>query len=168
MDFDLFSYPGILFIVLFVLFVVVTVLLILNMVKINALKKKYDFFMRGRSAKSLEEDIIEMFDQNNKMRSDINDNTRDIKSIYKQLSTATQKVALQKYDAYDQMGGKLSYCLVMLDEYDNGFIINNVHSTGNTYSYIKKVVDGTCNLDLSEEEASTLNMAMFGEENEAD
>ncbi|MCQ2497821.1 MAG: DUF4446 family protein [Lachnospiraceae bacterium] len=167
-DFSLFSYPGILFIILFVLLAAVLVILILNMLKINSLKNKYDVFMKGRSAKSLEEDIFEMFDQNNKMRADINDNSRDIRSIYKQLSTATQKVALQKYDAYDQMGGKLSYCLAMLDEYDNGFIINNVHSTGNTYSYIKKIVDGQCDLDLSEEEADTLNRAMFGEKNEAD
>ena len=71
-----------------------------------------------------------------------------------------QKMGLIKYDAFHEMGGKMSFSLAMLDERDNGFIINAMHTREGCYTYIKEIVDGNSIIVLSEEEQEALNRAM--------
>ena len=71
-----------------------------------------------------------------------------------------QKLGIVKYDAFKQMGGQLSFSLALLDENDNGFILNSVHSSEGCYSYTKEVRNGTCSISLGEEEQQALDMAM--------
>ena len=47
----------------------------------------------------------------------------------------------------------------MLDENDNGFILNTIHSSEGCYSYTKDIVNGNCNIVLSEEEKKAIDMA---------
>jgi len=157
---------GIVVLVLLILLIATMVIAIVNTVKIGKLTKKYNFFMRGKAAKSLEDEVIRMFAENTQMQQNIKDNTRDIKSIYKQLTGVYQKMGLVKYDAFNQMGGKLSFCLALLDEYDNGFLLNSVHSTDSSYVYVKRVEDGNCKMELSNEEAFALKKAVDGDKYE--
>ena len=49
----------------------------------------------------------------------------------------------------------------MLDERDNGFLINSVHSTtAGTYIYVKKITDGLADVELAEEEAAAIAEAI--------
>ena len=73
-------------------------------------------------------------------------------------------MGLIKYDAFQQMGGQLSFSLALLDENNTGFIINSVHSTEGCYSYTKEIRNGTSAIDLSAEEAEALAMAMGNKE----
>ena len=57
------------------------------------------------------------------------------------------------------MGGQLSYSLALLDENNNGFIINSVHSTEGCYSYSKEIRNGDNSISLSQEEAEALAIA---------
>ena len=58
------------------------------------------------------------------------------------------------------MGGQLSFSLVLLNENNNGFILNSVHSTEGCYSYTKEITNGECNITLAEEERQALDIAM--------
>lgn len=59
--------------------------------------------------------------------------------MFKKHELSFQKFGIVKYDAFQQMGGQLSFSLVLLNENDNGFIINSVHSTEGCYSYSKEI-----------------------------
>lgn len=76
------------------------------------------------------------------------------------MESTFQKIGIIKYDAFNQMGGNLSFCLALLDENNNGFILNSVHSTEGCYSYTKQITKGQCKIDLGKEEAEALQMAM--------
>ena len=80
--------------------------------------------------------------------------------MYKKLQSTFQKVGIVKYDAFNQMGGQLSFSLALLDENDNGFILNCVHSTEGCYSYTKEIKNGMCEISLGDEEKEALNIAM--------
>ena len=69
-----------------------------------------------------------------------------------------------KYDAYQQMGGDLSFSMALLDEENNGFIMNSVHSTEGCYTYTKEVRDGRCDLELGNEEKIALEKAVNQEQ----
>ena len=71
-----------------------------------------------------------------------------------------QKVGLVKYDAFNEMGGKLSFSLALLNETNDGFIINAMHSREGCYTYIKEIMDGNSIIVLAEEEKEALDMAI--------
>jgi hypothetical protein len=141
----------------------ILILLILNIVNIcsiSKLKKKYGKFMSGKNAKSLESEIVGLFEDNKFMKSNIDKNKKDIRTLYKNMESAFQKIGLVKYDAFNQMGGQLSFSLALLDENNNGFILNSVHSAEGCYSYTKEIVNGESSISLGEEEKQALNNAM--------
>lgn len=157
--------PGYLLIavtVLAVLMIVVIILLSVQISKAGKLKKRLDLFLIGSDGMSLEQDIAELCEDNKFLKNSTEKNRKDIRNLYKRLETAFQKMGLVKYDAFNQMGGQLSFCLALLDENNNGFILNSVHSTEGCYSYTKEIKNGTCAISLGTEEAEALDMAMEG------
>ena len=151
---------GYIFIGMIVVILVLLVLVIVSMSKISKLNKRCNSFMKGKAGKSLEEDIVRLFEDNQVLKSGMNENKRDIRSINKQLAKAFQKVGIVRYDAFQTMGGKLSYSLVLLDENDHGFILNTIHSSEGCYSYTKDIANGKCDISLSGEEQKAIDMAM--------
>ena len=149
-----------LFIALFIILLILIILVIVQMVKTNKLKKKYEKFMRGKDAKSLEKEIIGLYEDNRFLKLTVSKNEEDIKQLFRKFRSAFQKSGLVKYDAFNQMGGQLSFSLALLDEKDNGFIINSVHSTEGCYSYTKEIKNGQCSISLGEEEKQALDIAM--------
>lgn len=151
---------GIVLIVMCVLLIAAIVLLVLFITKEEKLRKKYLIFMRGKEASSLEEDIINLYNDNKALKEKITQNRRDIKTLYKLQRKNVQKIGLVKYDAYQQMGGLLSFALVLLDEDNNGLVLNSVHSTEGCYTYIKDIKGGECELELGKEEKEALQQAV--------
>lgn len=151
---------GYIFIGLLILILILTVLVIIQIVNTSKLKKKYMKFMQGKDAKSLEMDIIGLYEDNKFIKTSIEKDKNDIKNLYKKLESTFQKIGIVKYDAFREMGGQLSFSLVLLDENNNGFILNSVHSTEGCYSYTKEIENGQCSITLGEEEKQALDIAM--------
>ena len=70
---------------------------------------------------------------------------------------------MEKYDAFDDVGGKLSFALALLDKENTGLILNAVHSRDNCFLYLKEIVKGESYVMLSQEEVEALRKAVnFG------
>lgn len=149
-----------LFLILLVFIVVLFIIIILQMKKLNQLQKRINKFMTGKDAKSLEKDIVGLYEDNKFLKINVDKNKKDIRTLYKNMEHAFQKIGLIKYDAFQQMGGKLSFSLALLDENNNGFILNSVHSTEGCYTYTKEIKNGECAISLGEEEQQALDMAI--------
>lgn len=149
-----------LFIGAFAAILLLLVAMIVLCVNLGRLSKKYKKFMGGKNAKSLEKDIIGLYEDNKLIKASMEKNRKDIENLYKKLESAFQKIGIVKYDAFNQMGGQLSFSLALLDENDNGFIINSVHSAEGCYSYTKEIKGGLCDISLGDEEKKALDMAM--------
>lgn len=124
------------------------------------LKKNYRIFMSGKDAKTLEDTLIQRLDQVDSLLESNEENDRNIKVLSKNMQCTYQKMGLIKYDAFHEMGGKLSFSLAMLDMRNNGFIINAMHTREGCYTYIKEIIDGNSVIVLSEEEQEALKRAM--------
>lgn len=136
------------------------VLLIITMVKDNATRKKYNKFMEGENGKNLEKAILDKFVAIDNLETNVVEIKNQISAINAQLMTAYQKIGLVKYDAFKEIGGKLSFVLVLLTAEDNGFILNSMHSSSEgCYTYSKEVVNGETFVVLSEEEQKALDEA---------
>ena len=93
----------------------------------------------------------------------VKQNRLDIREINRRMEKSYQKLGIVKYDAFNEMGGKLSFAVAMLDNRDNGWIINAMHSREGCYTYVKEIVKGESYVELSEEEAEALDKAIFQE-----
>lgn len=151
---------GIVLLVLIAILFILLVMCIVTSVELCKLKKRYLKFSGGKDAKSLEKEIGDVFQQNKILLEQTEKNRKELRVLYRRFETAFQKVGLIKYDAFSQMGGQLSFCLALLDENNNGFVINSVNGTDACYTYAKEIVRGECKIELGTEEENALKMAM--------
>ncbi len=136
------------------------ILVIISMVKIRSMRVRYNQFMEGEDGKNLEKALLDKFEAIDMLNNNVSDISIQIKEINKILATTYKKIALVKYDAFQEIGGKLSFVLVMLTSEDNGFILNSMHSSREgCYTYAKEVINGETFVTLSEEEQQALNEA---------
>ncbi len=154
---------GILIVALVVIILFLIILNIVNIRSISKLRKKYDKFMLGKNAESLENEITDLFEDNKFIKNSIEKNKKDIHALYRKFESSLQKVGIIKYDAFDQIGGKLSFCMALLDENNNGFILNSVYGAEGCYTYTKEIKNGNCETSLGQEEEKALSIAMYGE-----
>ncbi|QDW75475.1 DUF4446 family protein [Lachnospiraceae bacterium KGMB03038] len=150
----IFLFMLLLFIVLFLLYVNVTM-------KYNRLKSSYMSFMRGKDGKTLEESMQERFAEVDAILKITKQNRSDIREISRKIERNYQKLGIIKYDAFNEMGGKLSFALAMLDGKNNGWVINAMHSREGCYTYVKEIVKGESYVELAEEEAEALDKAIY-------
>ena len=79
----------------------------------------------------------------------------------KKLDRNFRKTGIVKYDAFNEMGGKLSFAVAILDSNNNGWILNAMHSREGCYTYIKEIIKGESYIELAEEEAEALDKAIY-------
>lgn len=154
----------IIFVVLFIMQTALMILLVRLDNKYRSLQRSYSTFMKGRSGKNLEKAIFRKFSELEDISELVKNNKVEIDEMRMKMKTHYQKVGIVKYDAFHEMGGNLSFVLTMLDENDNGWIFNAMHSREGCYTYIKEVVNGDSYIELAEEERQCLDKAIYQEE----
>ena len=157
------SDPGILIIILLVLVIALMVLMIFLLIRYNQLNERYQMFMKGRKAESLEEEIGALFDDISTLKASSEKNKKDIKKMIENLRECYQRVGIVKYDAFKEMGGKLSFSIALLNDNETGFIVNSIHSSEGCYVYTKEIVNGECAISLGDEEKKALTLALSAE-----
>ena len=143
-----------------VLVLVLIIIMIVNAVKMTCLKKNYRIFMEGNDAKSLEDTLIKRLDQIDALMESDKETQKKVQMVLDHLDNTYQKVGLVKYDAFNEMGGKLSFSLALLNRKNDGFIINAMHSREGCYTYSKEIINGNSIIMLADEEKEALEMAI--------
>ncbi len=143
-----------------VLIVILFVLLISTMMQLSRLTTKYRSFMKGRDGASLEEAFSDRFAAVQEILDLVRGHEIAISEIRRSTRSYFQKVGIVRYDAFQEMGAKLSFALTLLDDKNNGFILNSMHSRDGCYTYIKEIVKGESFVALSEEEVTSLEKAI--------
>lgn len=152
--------PGILIIAMFVLMVVLFVYVLTLQKKQALLDKKYRSMMRGgKGARTLDEALENKMESLNSIK-DSNDAINErMTRIDRNMGSSYKKLGIVKYDAFKEMGGKLSFALCLLNDRNDGFVLNSIHSKDGCYNYIKEIIKGESYLPLGDEEAEALEMA---------
>lgn len=150
------------YVVLFlaILNVIMIFLMLSFITKIKRLKFRMDRLLSGKNNLSIEKDILEIKEDNKFLKEAAERNKKELRYLRKMYKTSFRRVGLVKYDAFNQMGGQLSFSLCLLDDEFDGFILNSVHSSDGCYSYTKIIKAGVCDISLGKEEEEALAIAM--------
>ena len=154
---------GIIIIILLILVVFLLVRSISYNMRLSRLESRYKIFMKGSDAQSLEKVFVRKFAQIDRLYEAKEDHDHDILFLKKNMEKMFNKYGVEKYDAFDDVGGKLSFALALLDKENTGLILNAVHSRDNCFLYLKEIVKGESYVMLSQEEVEALRKAVnFG------
>ena len=155
--------PGIIIIILLIIVVILVGVMISNGMRLTRLERKYRMFMKGSDAQSLEKTFVRKFAQIDRLYEAKEDHEHAIKTLEQHFKIIFSKYGVEKYDAFDDVGGKLSFALALLDKDNSGIILNAVHSSDNCFLYLKEIVKGESYVMLSQEEVEALRKAVnFG------
>ena len=140
----------------------IIILDIVRMVKMSNLKKRYEAFMMGKEAASLEDTLIQRIEEIENLKVRHEQIEQNMAIIDKKMVDSFQKIGILKYDALEESGGKLSFALAILDAKNDGYILDCVHAREGCYTYMKEVIDGNAIIGLSPEEDEALSRALTG------
>jgi hypothetical protein len=77
-----------------------------------------------------------------------------------QIEGSLRRIALLRYDAFEDVGGRLSFSCAMLDEHGTGVVITSINGRQETRVYAKPVTARTSSYNLSAEEEEAIRQAM--------
>lgn len=147
-------------IALLALMLVLFILLIVFIVKCSKLKKKYEKFLSGKDAQSMEELIADMVKDVNAVKKSNRNVEKTMAEVLKEQRDCYKKIGIVRYDAFKGLAGKLSFTLGMLDGMNNGYLINCMHGNEGCYVYLKEILHGEAMVALSSEERKALDEAL--------
>lgn len=86
----------------------------------------------------------------------------DLAELRRELAGSLRNVAVVRYDAFGDMGGRLSFSAALLDETGDGIVISSIHARGESRTYAKGLVGGKSDITLTPEEQQALAAARSG------
>ena len=89
----------------------------------------------------------------------------DLAALRADLRQALRHVAVVRYDAFGDLGGRLSFSAAVVDDHGDGLVISTIHARGESRTYAKGVAGGTSDTTLTPEEQQALAAARTGKEN---
>lgn len=140
--------------------IVAIVIAIIAILKYKNIYRLYDSFIRGRDAESLEDLILEEEDRIEALEAADAANKEVMRTMNRNIRASFQKCGVVRYDAFEGMGGKVSFALALLDYTNTGIILNCMHSASGCFLYIKEVEAGATDVQLGAEEKGALERAL--------
>jgi hypothetical protein len=78
------------------------------------------------------------------------------------IEGAVRHVGVVRYDAFEDVGGRLSFSCALLDDHGNGVVLTSINGRQDTRVYAKPIVDGGSAYNLSVEEEEAIRQATAG------
>lgn len=148
-------------VIILIINVMILILYILNCMKLSKLRKNYATFMTklGKG-----ENINEMLEGYVKNVDEIKAENKEIIKYCQKLDDRSndylKKMGMVRYNAYKDTGSNLSFALAILDNENNGFVLNGIYARDNSNIYAKPVVNGKSEYVLSNEEEEAIRKAI--------
>lgn len=127
--------------------------------KLRRQKQRYDHLLRGNIDMNLEELLLSINDRIESSNKEIR--TIDQRAIEAKDTTmgAISNMAIIHFDAFDGQTNALSFSLCLLDNFHNGIVLTSLYSNSGSTVYVKEIVKGSSDKDLSKSELEALNKA---------
>ena len=141
--------------------VILIIFCIVNYIKLSKVKKEYKSFMKKLGKGDNIDEMLKEYITNVEKVSEQNEELKaKYEKIEEEKTKCIQKVGMVRYSAFKNVGSDLSFALAMLDEKNNGVLLNGIYSTESSNIYAKPVENGITNYTITEEEKEAINKAI--------
>lgn len=131
-------------------------------IRLSALRKAYASALDPSRREDLFQSVERQAGDLDSLREDlhvVHGNTERLRDL---LRSTVSRVGVVRYDAFEDMGGALSFSAALLDEHGNGMVISAINGRTETRTYAKAVVDHRSEHNLSAEEQQAIEQARAG------
>lgn len=130
-------------------------------VRLRRLRRAYSIVLRGSDgAESFVEAVRRKTAEVDRLRVEVAGAREQLETTRADLADAIRRVAVVRYDAFADMGGRLSFSVALLDDAGDGLVITAINGRSETRSYAKGVKSGVGDQALSPEEEQAIAFAL--------
>ena len=134
---------------------------IVLLVKSCGLNKRYKEFMQKLgNGKNLQEDLETYMYRVEKVEKENAKNANDIAVMDHDMKKCIQKMGMVRYNAFRDVGSDLSFSLALLDENNDGVVLNGIYAREMSNIYAKPIKNGKSTYTVSDEEQQAIEQAM--------
>lgn len=134
---------------------------IIMIVKLFSINKKYKTFLNKLgNGENIEEDLENYMYRVERVERQNTELKGIIDAIDANMMNCIQKIGIVRYNAFKDTGSDLSFALALLDENNNGVVLNGIYSREMSNIYAKPVEKGNSKYTISEEEKEAIQKAM--------
>ena len=137
-------------------------LVLVVMLRIRKVRREYRMLLGESGDQDLlatvGESVGKTRDVEQKMQS-VSDAQEDLASVGR---LALQRFSIVRYDAFEDMGGQLSFSAALLDDYGDGIVVTSINGRTETRTYAKSVRGMKSQHNLSDEEREAIESAVSG------
>lgn len=151
---------------IFILFLLIAIILlfilyIINVSNLKKLRNSYLKFMNKLgNGNNLDEMIKEYINKVNKVEEKNEEILSYCKVIDNNIKRCSQKIGIVRYNAFKDTGSDLSFTLAILDDFNNGVVLNGIYARDSSNIYAKPIENGESKYILSNEEKEAINRAI--------
>ena len=132
------------------------------LVSLRRIRRDLVLLAADGDAPSFVEAVARKTEEVSALRIEVDDLASLLARTRTELADALRHVSVVRYDAFGDMGGRLSFSAAMLDDGGDGLVLTAIHGRTETRSYIKGVKAGQSESSLSPEELQAVTYALRG------
>lgn len=83
-----------------------------------------------------------------------------LEELFATIGRSSRNVGVVRYDAFDDMGGRMSFSAAFLDDHGNGLVITSINARAESRCYAKAIRGGASDHNLSTEEQAAIADAL--------
>lgn len=140
-----------------IILIIISLFCLYKMLKMS---RDYKIFIKKiGNGKDLDEYLKEYLKDVKEIKKD----NSEIKAYYTKLdndvNSCIQKIGLVRYNAFKDVGSDLSFAIALLDNFDNGVVLNGLYGSESSNIYAKPIKNGESSYQLSNEEKYAIEIA---------
>jgi HAMP domain-containing protein len=126
---------------------------------VGGLRRAYDGLVAGESGASFSAALGRTNELSRAVHTEMQGMRAEVTALRADLTGTLRHVAVVRYDAFGDMGGRLSFSAALLDDAGDGLVLTSINSRTETRTYAKGVQGGTSPSELSPEEREAITEA---------
>lgn len=142
---------------------VLALLLLLVALRLRSLRRRHERAFGDAE----DEQVVELLGQHadgvRGLRAELGDLELRAAELRDLVRGTVSKVGLVRYDAFEDMGGALSFSAALLDERGDGIVLSAINGRTETRCYAKPIAAASSEHNLSGEERAAVDAAVSGE-----
>ncbi len=150
--------------ILLIAFIVISVLLAMPIawlfIALRRFQRRYENIAKTAEAGNLAELVVGLSHELGRVQADLARMEEAQSDLGQNLSFVVQKIGLIRFDAFEDVGGKLSFAAALLDNRGDGLIISSINGRQENRVYAKPVQGGASVFNLSIEEKEAIGQAL--------
>jgi uncharacterized protein YlxW (UPF0749 family) len=128
--------------------------------RVRRLRRANERFWAASSSDDVAAVVAQEVEEVRRLRAEVETCRAEVRRLQRAVAEAVRHVAVVRYDAFGDMGGRLSFSAAFLDDVGDGLVLTSINGRSETRTYAKGVRGGSSDQTLSPEEEQVLRHAL--------